>query len=119
MFMRTSARPTNGEGDSQQFNTDKLRDDLRLLATDMERLLKATANHTGRQVAEVRARAEESLRVAKDRICDAQETALARTRAAGKAADEFVRDNPWQVLAIVATAAIVLGFLLARPGDAD
>jgi len=111
------ASATVGEGD--QFSVDKLRDDMRLLARDMEQLLKATANQTGRQVAEVRARAEESLQAAKARIADAHESALAKTKAASKAADDYVRENPWQALAIASAAAIAIGFLLARSPIVD
>jgi ElaB/YqjD/DUF883 family membrane-anchored ribosome-binding protein len=117
MRMRDWASTTVGEGD--QFSVDKLRDDMRLLATDMEQLLRATANQTGKQVAQVRARAEESLQAAKARIADAQTSALARTRAASKAADEYVRENPWQALAIASAAAIAIGFLLARSPLSD
>src|SRR4051812_47923096 len=119
MKMRDWGTASMGEGD--QFSVSKLRDDMRLLASDMEQLLKATANQTGKQVAQVRARAEESLKAAKERIADAQDSALARTRAATKAADEYVRDNPWQVLAFASAAAIVIGFLLARSplGDSE
>ena len=100
--------------------TDKLMADLRVLATDTEQLLKATANQTGQQVAQVRARAEEeSLRAARARVADLQRVALARTRAAGRASDAYVRANPWQVMAICAVAGIALGFLLAAGGDAD
>jgi len=108
-----------GNGDGEDVTVDKLRDDLRLLATDMEQLLKATASNTGRQMTAVRARAQESLNAAKARVTDAQETAYAKACAAGKVTGEYVRDNPWQVLAVVAAAGLVLGFFLARPSEAD
>ena len=91
---------------------DKLRDDLRALVGDMEQLLKATASQTGQHMAQVRARAEESLQAAKLRIAEAQESALVRTRAAGRATDVYVRENPWQVVAIAAAAGLVLGLAL-------
>ena len=115
--MREWAGPKNGE--TAEFNASKLRADLRTLAGDMEQLLKATASQTGRQIDQVRARAEESLKTARGRIADAQETAFARACAAGKAANTYVRDNPWQVLAVVAAVGLVLGFFLARPADTE
>ena len=105
--------------EADQCTVDTLKDDVRTLAADMEQLLKATANQTGQQIAQVRAKAEESLKAAKVRIAEAQESALAKTRAATRATDEYVRENPWQALAIVAAAAILLGFLLARSSDSD
>lgn len=117
MGIRSWAASTNGEGG--EVTADKLRDDLRLLAGDMEQLLKATATQTGKQVAQVRARAEESLQAARARIADAQENAWARACAASKATSEYVRENPWQILAIAAAAGLVLGFFLARPAEAE
>jgi len=112
----TAAATTAG---SDQFGVDKLRDDMRLLAGDLEQLLRATANQTGKQVAQVRARAEESLKLARVRLADAQETAIARTRAAGQAADVYVRDNPWQALAIASAVGIALGIALSRAPFVD
>lgn len=112
----TSQTPVSG-GESNPVTMDKLRDDLRVLAGDMEQLLKATASQTGEHIAKVRAKADESLAAAKVRIAEAQESALVRTRAAGRATNEYVRENPWQVMAIAAAAGLMLGLALARPSD--
>jgi ElaB/YqjD/DUF883 family membrane-anchored ribosome-binding protein len=71
--------------ESDQCTMDTLKEDVRTLATDMEQLLKATASQTGQQIAQVRARAEESMKAARVRLAEAQESALARTRAAARA----------------------------------
>ena len=106
-------------GDSNPFGTDNLRDDLRGLAGDMEQLLRATASQTGQQIAQARARAEDSLKAVRARMADAQESALANARAAGKATDEYVRENPWQVLGIAAVVGLAVGFLLAYTSSSD
>jgi ElaB/YqjD/DUF883 family membrane-anchored ribosome-binding protein len=98
---------------------EKLKTDLRVLAADMEQLLKATASQTGQQVAQVRARAEDSLKLAMARVAELQDVALTKSRAAGRATDEYVRANPWQVLAIGAFAGLVLGLMLTRGRDSD
>jgi ElaB protein len=67
----------------------------------------------------VRAKAEESLKAVKARVADLRDVALAKTRAAGRATDDYVRANPWQVSAICAVAGLVLGLLLARAGTPD
>ena len=108
---------TDAQGD--RVTTDKLLADLRMLAADTEQLLKATAGQTGQQIAQIRARAEESLQAAKARIADLQDVALAKTRAAGRAADTYVHANPWQVMAICAIAGLVLGIALSPGGDSD
>ena len=97
--------------------TDKLMADLRVLAADMEQLLKATAGQTGQQVAQVRARAEESLTAVRARVAGLQQAAMAKTRGAGRAADDYAHANPWQVMVIAAVAGLVLGFVLTRGGD--
>ena len=117
MPMNARELATGAEGD--RVTTDKLMADLRVLAADTEQLLKATADQTGQQVAQVRAKVEESLRATKARVADLQDAAVARTRAAGRATDDYVRANPWRVMAICAVAGLALGFLLALGGDSD
>lgn len=115
--MNAGERVINVEGD--RVTADKLKADLRVLADDMEELLKATASQTGQHVARVRAKAEESLKAAKARVTVLQGVALAKTRAAGQATDDYVHANPWQAMAIGAIAGLVLGLLLARAGESD
>jgi ElaB/YqjD/DUF883 family membrane-anchored ribosome-binding protein len=115
--MNARALATDAEGD--RVTTDRLIADLRVLAADTEQLLKATANQTGQQVAQVRARAAESLKAARARVADLQDVERTKTRAAGRATDDYVRANPWQVIAICAVAGLVLGFVLAPGRDSD
>ena len=106
---------TGAAGD--RVTSDKLMADFRVLAADMEELLKATASQTGQQVAQVRARAEESLTAVKARVADLQQVALEKTRVVGRATDDYAHANPWQVMAVGAVAGLVLGFVLTRGGD--
>jgi ElaB/YqjD/DUF883 family membrane-anchored ribosome-binding protein len=117
MKMKARGIVTNDEGG--RITTDKLMADFRVLATDMEQLLSATAGQTGQHVAQARARAEQSLNAAKARVAELQGVALAKTRAAGRATDEYVHANPWQIIAVCAVAGVVLGALLSRGGTAD
>jgi len=93
---------------------EKLIEDLKVVAQDVEELLKATANQTGEKIATARARAEESLRGVQSRLVEASEEVSARARAAANATDDFVHDNPWQAVGIAAGVAFLLGFLVAR-----
>jgi ElaB/YqjD/DUF883 family membrane-anchored ribosome-binding protein len=117
--MAMNSREELMDTEGARITADKLMADLRVLAADMEQLLKATANQTGQQVAQVRSKAEESLRAAKARIADLQGVALAKSRALGRATDGYVHANPWQVIAVCAAAGLVLGFLLGRDGDTE
>ena len=98
----------------QQVTTDKLMQDLRTVVEDGEALLRATAGQAGEKVAEVRARAEDSLRQAKLRLQDAGAEMDARARAAAAAADEFVHEKPWQVISVAAGVAFLIGYLIGR-----
>ena len=93
---------------------DKLIDDLKVVAHDVEELRKATATQTGEKIAAARARAEESLRGAQRHLADAGDEAAARARAAADAADDYVRDNPWQAVGIAAGVAFLVGYLIGR-----
>ncbi|NDP42248.1 MAG: DUF883 family protein [Aromatoleum sp.] len=114
-----NARELATEAEGDRVTTDKLMADLRVLAADMEQLLKATASQTGQRVDEMRAKAAESLKAAKAHVAELQDVALAKTRAAGRATDDYVRANPWQAMAICTVAGLVLGILLAHGGDSD
>lgn len=94
--------------------TDQLVADLKTVMEDAEALLKATSTLTGEKIQEVRARAEESLRQAKVRLAEVEEEAMRRAREIAAAADDYVRENPWQSVGIAAGIGLVLGVLLSR-----
>ena len=97
-----------------EVTTDQLVSDLKTVMEDAEALLKATSTLTGEKIQEVRARAEESLRQAKVRLTEVEEEAMRRAREVADAADEYVRENPWQSVGIAAGIGLVVGLLLAR-----
>jgi ElaB/YqjD/DUF883 family membrane-anchored ribosome-binding protein len=86
---------------------EKIAADLKAVIADTEDLLKATADQTGEKMKEVRARAEESLRVARDRVVEMEQAAV-------KATDDYVRANPWQAVGIAAGVGFFLGWLIGR-----
>lgn len=83
--------------------TGKLANDLRTLVSDAEALIKATADQGGEEMARIRARAEESVRIARERL-----------KEMGVQLDTQVRENPWTAIGIAAGAALVIGILLGR-----
>lgn len=103
----------NGET-TPDITTDTLVDDLKTVMRDAEALLKATSAQTGEKIQEVRARAEESLRQARERLAVVEAEALKRAREVADATEEYVRDNPWQSLGIAAGIGLVLGMLISR-----
>ena len=99
---------------AEKISADQLLDNLNAVIRDAESLLKATAAQTGDKIQEARTRAEESVRLAKARLADVEDEALKRAQALAEDADEYVRGNPWQAVAIAAGVALVLGLLIIR-----
>ena len=77
--------------------------DLKAVIADAEELLRATAGEAGPKIHEVRERAEESLRVAREHL-----------KGAGAEFDSQVRANPWAAVGIAAAVGLVAGILLSR-----
>ena len=94
--------------------TEKLMHDMRLVVTDAEDLVKATAGQTGERIEKVRARAEESLRTARNRLQIAGKTAQEGAREAAQSVNEQVHQNPWAALGIAAGVGLLIGVLLGR-----
>lgn len=117
--MNTMATNMNTNAGYAEVSTDKLRADLGVLAADMEKLLEATATQTGHRMTRIRVRAEESLRAAKVRAAELQDSALARGRAVGRATDDYVHARPWEFMAVSAATGLLLGFWLTRSGDSS
>lgn len=99
---------------SYESTKEQLIDDFKVVVTDAEALLKATANQGGEKLAEVRTKVEESLKVAKARMADAQAELLVKTKAAAKATDVYVHENPWQAIGVSAGVGVVIGLLIGR-----
>lgn len=98
----------------ERIAVDQLVDDLTAVIRDAENLLRATAAQTGDKVQEIRARAEESVRAAKERLAGIEDEALKHARVLAGEADEYVRGNPWQAVGIAAGIGLVIGVLMTR-----
>jgi ElaB/YqjD/DUF883 family membrane-anchored ribosome-binding protein len=99
---------------SSDVTTEQLVADLKVVLGDAEALLKATSAQTGEKIQEVRARAEQSLRQARERMVEVEEEALRRARELADATEEYVRENPWQSVGVAAGIGLVLGILISR-----
>jgi ElaB/YqjD/DUF883 family membrane-anchored ribosome-binding protein len=109
----------DGRGEHMSMNreavsTEQLVSDLKTVMQDAEALLRATSAQTGDKIQEVRARAEESLKQARQRLGSLEEQALKNAREMAEATQEYVRDNPWQSVGIAAGVGLLLGLLLGR-----
>lgn len=93
---------------------EKLISDFKVVVADAEALLKASAGQGGEALAAVRSRVEESLAAAKEKMIDAEEELLLKTKAAAKATDEYVHDHPWNAVGIAAGVGLLVGLLIGR-----
>ena len=62
----------------------------------------------------VRARAEENLRIAKERLEDLQDAMVEKTKVAARATDDYVHAHPWRAIGVAAGLGVVIGSLLSR-----
>ena len=83
--------------------SDNMMNDLKAVIADAEELLRATADQAGPKVQEVRARAEESLRNAREHL-----------QGAGKQLDAQVREHPWAAVGVAVGVGLIVGILLSR-----
>jgi ElaB/YqjD/DUF883 family membrane-anchored ribosome-binding protein len=102
------------ESDYTDVTKEQLIDDFKIVVSDVEALLKATASESGEKFAKLRVKAEESLASAKIKMLDAQEAMIERGKFAAKATDEYVHENPWQSVGIAAAVGVVVGLLIGR-----
>ena len=99
---------------SNDVSKEKLVADLKVVVADAEELLRATASQAGEKVSAARERIQASLATAKVKLTEAERALLERTKLATRAADDYVRDNPWQAVGVAAVAGLVLGILISR-----
>lgn len=97
-----------------EVSKEKLMQDFRLVVTDTEELLRATAGVAGEKVSSARERIQENLAVAKARLAEAEEAFVAKTKEAARATDEYVHDNPWKAVGIGAAVGVIVGMLIGR-----
>jgi ElaB/YqjD/DUF883 family membrane-anchored ribosome-binding protein len=93
---------------------DRLFEDFKTIVTDAEELLKATAGQSGEKIDSARARTEENLRRARAKLNEMEGDVVDRTRAAAKATDQLVHENPWQSIALATAVGFVVGMMTGR-----
>ena len=97
-----------------QVAKDKLVADFKAVVSDAEELLKATASQTGERAQAARARIEESLGEARERLATLQADLLDRSKVAARATNQLVHENPWQSVAVAAGIGFLLGLITGR-----
>ena len=93
---------------------DKLVSDLKLVVSDAEALLRATASQAGDQASAARERIQASIAAAKEQLDDTRYEMMERGKEAVDATDEMVREHPWHAIGVAALAGVVVGIMLGR-----
>lgn len=86
---------------------EKVVGDVKVLATDVEELVKATAAQSDERLNQARARIQNALGEAKD-------TVVVRGTEAVRATDRYVHENAWKAVGISAAIALLVGLLIGR-----
>jgi len=90
---------------------DKLLDEFHTVVAETEHLLKSVASLGNPMAGVLKGNVDQALASASDRVTDIRDRSLAQAEAAIKAADEYVRHNPWRALGIVALVTASMGFV--------
>jgi ElaB/YqjD/DUF883 family membrane-anchored ribosome-binding protein len=107
--MNTSMNATLKESVS-----DQLVNDLKKVAEDANRLIKDVGNYPAERMSEARNQLEEKFRFAQLKAEHIREGIVDKTKHTADVTHQYVIDNPWKSLAILATATAVLALLLTR-----
>jgi ElaB/YqjD/DUF883 family membrane-anchored ribosome-binding protein len=94
--------------------SERLAADIKVLVSDAEALVKATAAETGDKVVELRRRLQQTVDDLKPQLEKMEDTVLAKTRPAALATDKYVRAHPWPAIGVSALAGLVIGLLASR-----
>ncbi len=92
---------------TETWDAEKLADELRTLVDDAESLLRSGLASGS---AELKDRAQDTVRELKGRLSSLEQQLNARARDV----DGYVRENPWQAVAIAGGVALLLGLIMAR-----
>jgi ElaB/YqjD/DUF883 family membrane-anchored ribosome-binding protein len=90
--------------------TGKFFTELKAALENAEALLHSSAGDIG----EAREKARDKLRKASECMGAIEKEVLSEARARARAANDYVKDNPWRSIAIAGGVALVVGLLLGR-----
>jgi ElaB/YqjD/DUF883 family membrane-anchored ribosome-binding protein len=93
---------------------DRLGNEAREVAQDVEELLEATRDSAGEQLQRARDRASKSLRAVNQRLQSTAAEASECVQHAAVRARREVEEHPWTAIGLAALVGVALGLLLRR-----
>lgn len=88
--------------------------DMRVVVSDLESMLKASAGSADAEVRALGDRLRERLSVAKARLLDTERALLEKSREIARTTDDYVHENPWTSIGIGAGVGFLLGLVIGR-----
>jgi ElaB/YqjD/DUF883 family membrane-anchored ribosome-binding protein len=98
----------------ERVTRERLMADVNVVLQDAEELLRQAGQATGEEAKELRGRAQAAIRRAKDSMIEFEQRAVAQTKAAAHATDDWIHDHPWTALGIAAGVAFLVGLAVNR-----
>ncbi|MES1982546.1 MAG: DUF883 family protein [Pseudomonadota bacterium] len=83
--------------------------DFNAVVNEAEQLLKSVASEGGDKANALRGKLEQNLAVAKQRLLNIEDTLMEKTKAAAQVTDDYVRNQPWQSIAVVGGLGVAVG----------
>ena len=105
--LRNSATPQSGGQDAAGAN-------FQLLFDDVEDLIKRVADIESPEIQKIRAKVRVALMLAKSAVQDGAVQMRRQARQAAHTTDAYLRDYPWQALALGTLLGFGVGVLVAR-----
>jgi ElaB/YqjD/DUF883 family membrane-anchored ribosome-binding protein len=98
--------------------TDAQRDgmiaDAKSLIGDADGIVESMASASGEKLGALGEKVRATLRLSKEKMTDAQQALAERAKATAQATDNYVRENPWQVIGVATALGVALGLLINR-----
>lgn len=93
---------------------DALVKDFSDVLVEAETLLKQAAKESGEKATDLRSQVETKLRSAKLKLQELQDDAIDNAKAAARATDDYVHDNPWHAIGVAAAVGLLVGLVIGR-----
>jgi ElaB/YqjD/DUF883 family membrane-anchored ribosome-binding protein len=96
------------------FTTQKLISDVKVLIDDAEELLRATADQTGERIGELRQRLQRKIEEGRNALTAQENEWRQKAEQARVRSENYLRENVWTTVAMAAGIGMLLGLLLRR-----
>jgi ElaB/YqjD/DUF883 family membrane-anchored ribosome-binding protein len=93
---------------------ERLVDEFTTVLSEAEDMLKKASTETGEKARDLRSQVESKLLHAKLQLQEMQGAAVDNAKAAARATDDYVRDNPWQAVGVAAAIGFLVGLVVSR-----